>query len=80
MIELYDEKNQMTAIQRATSIPAATVACMIGSGAIQGGGAVPAENVVLAEEFIKTLEDRGLTIKKSWYDNHIPVTSKELGK
>ena len=80
MVELYDEKNHMTAIQRATSIPAATVACMVASGAIEGGGAAPAENVVIAEEFINILEDRGLSIKKRWYDNHVPVTSKELTK
>ena len=79
MIELYDEGKQMSAIQRATSIPAATVACMIGSGAINGGGAAPAENVVSAEDFLATLEERGLKIKKTWYDEHIPVTSKALG-
>ena len=52
MIELYDQKSQMTAIQRTTSIPAATVACMVGSGAIPGGGAAPAENVVPADAFL----------------------------
>ena len=79
MIELYDKDNQMTAIQRTTSIPAATVACMVGSGAIEGGGAAPAENVVPADAFLQTIADRGLVISKKWYDERIPVTSKELG-
>ncbi|MBX2821239.1 MAG: saccharopine dehydrogenase NADP-binding domain-containing protein [Rhodothermaceae bacterium] len=79
MIELYDKKNELTAIQRTTSIPATTVACMIGSGSITGGGAAPAENVVPADAFLKTIADRGLVISKKWYDERIPVISEELG-
>ena len=78
MIELFDEESQMTAIQRTTGIPAATVACMIGGGAIQGGGAAPAENVVSAQPFLETLADRGLHISEKWYDEHVPVSSPEL--
>lgn len=78
MIEMYDKENEMSAIQRTTSIPAATVACMIGSGAIEGGGAAPAENVLPADEFLQTIADRGLVISKQWYDERIPVTSQDL--
>ena len=79
MIELYDQKRDMTAIQRTTSIPAATVACLVGSGAIEGGGAAPAENVLPTEAFLQTIADRGLTISKKWYDERIPVISEDLG-
>ena len=79
MIELYDKDNQMTAIQRTTSIPAATVACMVGSGSVNRGGAAPAENVVNPDAFLDTIADRGLVISKKWYDKRIPVTSEELG-
>ena len=79
MVELYDKERNMTAIQKATSIPATTVACMVGSGSIEGGGAAPAENVVPAEAFLQILADRGLVISKKWYDERITVTSKNLG-
>ncbi len=78
MAELFSEDKKMTAIQRTTSIPAATVACLIGSGQIELGGAEPAENVVPAEPFLETLRERGLAITKKWFDQDVPVTSPDL--
>ena len=78
MIEVFDETNQMTAIQRTTSIPAATVACMIGSGDIEGGGAITADNLIPVDTFIQTLADRGLTISEKWYNGPVSVSSVNL--
>ncbi len=78
MIERGDPEKNLSAIQRTTSIPAATVACIIGSGQIAGGGSTPAENIIPADEFCRQLADRGLDISTRWYDGHIPVTSPEM--
>lgn len=78
MMELFDEKSGLTAIQRTTSIPTATVACMIGSGNIPGGGAVPSEMVVDGNEFCQHLNARGLNITTRWLDGHISIGSPDL--
>lgn len=80
MIELGDAQNNLSAIQRTTSIPAATVACMIGSGQIAGGGAATAENIIPGEEFCQLLGARGLNISTAWYDGHVPVVSNAMVK
>jgi saccharopine dehydrogenase-like NADP-dependent oxidoreductase len=78
MIELFDESSGLTAIQRTTSIPTATVACLVGSGRLAGGGAAPAENVVDGDSFCQLLEERGLKITTRWFDGVVPVESQEL--
>lgn len=78
MIERSDLENKLSAIQRTTSIPAATVACMIGSGHIDGGGAVTAENLIPGDEFCRRLASRGLNITTYWHDGHIPVVSQDM--
>lgn len=78
MIERYDEETGLTAIQRTTSIPTATVACMIGSGKISGGGAAPVENVVEGDAFCALLAQRGLNITTRWFDDHVPIGSADL--
>ena len=47
----YDHEKKLSAIQRATSIPTATVSCLLGSGQLQGGGAATAESIVPSDEF-----------------------------
>lgn len=78
MIEMGDPDKKLSAIQRTTSIPAATVACIIGSGQIAGGGSTQAENLIPGEEFCRLLGARGLNITTKWLDGHIPVTSPEI--
>ncbi|MFK7848371.1 MAG: saccharopine dehydrogenase C-terminal domain-containing protein [Rhodothermales bacterium] len=78
MIELSDPDKKLSAIQRTTSIPAATVACMIGSGKIEGGGATTAENIIPGDDFCQLLSSRGLNISTTWYDGYVPVTSDEM--
>ena len=78
MIELGDPDKKLSAIQRTSSIPAATVACILGSGQISGGGSTPAENLIPGEEFCRLLGERGLNISTRWHDGHIPVTSSDL--
>ncbi len=78
MIEMGDADKKLSAIQRTTSIPAATVACMIGSGKVAGGGAEPSENIIHGEDFCQLLAERGLKISKTWYDGYVPVTSNEM--
>ncbi|MEM8485894.1 MAG: saccharopine dehydrogenase C-terminal domain-containing protein [Bacteroidota bacterium] len=78
MIELSDPDKNLSAIQRTTSIPVATIACLLGQRKIDGGGATPAENIIPGEEFCKLLADRGLDISTRWYDGRIRVTSEEV--
>jgi saccharopine dehydrogenase-like NADP-dependent oxidoreductase len=73
MIERFDPVNGLTAIQRCTSIPTASVACLIASKQVPGGGAGPAEAVVPGEAYCKMLEERGLRIHSNWYDGHVAV-------
>lgn len=79
MIDVYDEKLNMSAMKRCTSIPAAMVACMLGAGAIEGSGAAPPERVVPPEEYLRRLAGRGLNIEQWWYDGWGDVTSVRGG-
>ena len=78
MIEEYDHENKLSAIQRATSIPTATVACLLGAGRMQGGGAAAAENIVPIDDFLHILKARGLSISTRWLEGYVPVTSNSL--
>ena len=68
MIDVYDGVLAMDAMKRCTSIPAATVALLLASGAVQGGGAAPPERVLPHERYLEMLAERGLNIEQWWYD------------
>lgn len=73
MVDTYDEEHQMSAMRRCASIPTATVATMIASGMVEGGGAAPPERIIAREEFIESVVARGLNITSAWYDGHMDV-------
>ena len=78
MVERHQESTGLTAIQRATGIPTATVACLLSAGRLDGGGAAPADKIVPAGEFLERLNERGLVISTRWMEGYVPVTSPDL--
>lgn len=74
MIDRYDPASKMTAMKRCTSIPAAAASYLIASGAVKGGGAKPPENVVPRKKYLEMLEERGLDISATWYEDWVDVT------
>jgi len=74
MIERYDDQREMTAIRRSTSIPVVTIAIMLASGAVPGGGVQPPEYVVAGDSFVGDLRNHGLRITETWLDGRVPVT------
>lgn len=77
MIESYDASRNMTAIQRCTSVPTATVAQLIAAGEVPGGGAAPPENVVPKERYFDILASRGLHVSTKWFDGYVDVRNPE---
>lgn len=77
MIESYDSSRNMTAIQRCTSVPTATVAQLIAAREVQGGGASPPENVVPKERYFEILAARGLHISTKWLDGYADVMNPD---
>ncbi|MEZ4702644.1 MAG: saccharopine dehydrogenase C-terminal domain-containing protein [Rhodothermales bacterium] len=75
MVDFYDEETGLSAIQRCTSIPTATIACLLASRQMAGGGAAPAELAVPAHAFLKALADRGLKITTRWLEGHVNVAT-----
>lgn len=64
LTELSDDTSSAT--QRCTAHPAATVAVMLGSGKIPGGGVAPPERIIPREEFFADLAERGVHIQREW--------------
>lgn len=80
LIDVYDKLSELTAMKRCTSIPAAAVACMLGSGRVPGGGAAPPERVIPSDAFCEAVSERGLAIETSWYDGWGSVTALGGGR
>ena len=68
MVEHFDAEQDMTAIERCTSIPAATAAMMVASGAIDSGGSAPPENALPRDDYVNRLVGEGLSIQERWND------------
>ena len=66
MVDRYDEQADLTAMQRSTSFPAASVAFLLASGAVAGGGAAPPERVIPKEPYFADLAAHGLDIAERW--------------
>lgn len=64
MLDLYDEKNRMTAMMRTTGFPASIVAQMLASGEISKPGAYPVELGIPPEPFFAQAKKRGFNL--SW--------------
>lgn len=73
MQEKGDPESGDSAIRRCTAIPAAVVARMLASGAVQGGGAAPPESVIPRASFLESMGERGITIHDFWLDGHVAV-------
>ena len=75
MIDRYDEASGFTAMQRSTSFPAASIAFLLASGAVPGGGAAPPEHIVPKAPFFADLEAHGLAIAERWDTVGEPVSA-----
>jgi len=69
MVDRYDEEAGLSAMSRCTSIPTASVACLLAQGRVPGpGGARPPEAAVPRQLLLDDLLRRGLALKEVWYD------------
>lgn len=68
MIDQSDDETTITAIERATSLSAATAALLLVKEVTQGGGAQPPENVLPRQRFIEEVQSAGLPIESYWLD------------
>jgi saccharopine dehydrogenase-like NADP-dependent oxidoreductase len=71
LVDRYDEATGFSAMQRCTGYPAASIAVLLATGAVPGGGASPPEHVIPAEPFLAMLTERGLRIQE-WWDEGPP--------
>jgi lysine 6-dehydrogenase len=63
LVDLYHDEQEVSAIQRCTGIPAASIAILLASGAIKGGGTSTPECIVPIPEFLKAIQQRGLQLE-----------------
>ena len=64
LIDLFDEKASLSAMQRTTAFPVSIIAMMLGSGKIEKKGVTPQEVAVPRKLFISELEERGIKFAK----------------
>ncbi len=62
LVDIYQEDRQVSAIQRCTGIPAASIAVCLASGAIPGGGVSGPESIIPVPAFLEDIKRRGLQI------------------
>jgi len=65
IVDRFDERTGLSAMQRTTSFPASVVAQMMARGRTTRKGAVPQERCVPPEPFVAELERRGIRIEES---------------
>lgn len=66
VIDRHDPKTGHSAMARTTSYPAAVVAYMLGTGAIQRRGVLPGELAVPLGPFVSAVRARGLEVTERW--------------
>ena len=64
LIDYYDEKSNLSSMQRTTAFPVSIIAQMIASGKIPLKGVVPQETAIPTAEFIQELEKRSIKFYK----------------
>lgn len=64
VMDFYDEKTGFSAMERTTGFAASIVAIMLAQGKIEKG-AVPLEKAIPAEEFVKELAHRGISLTET---------------
>ncbi len=62
IIDRYDERTGLSAMQRTTSFPASIIAQMMARGEVTEKGAIPQERCVPPEAFVQELERRNIRI------------------
>jgi lysine 6-dehydrogenase len=65
LVDMYDNRNGLTAMERTTGLPCAIVAQMIVRGDIAEAGVKAPENVVPHEKFFQALDNRGINITRT---------------
>lgn len=68
IIDRFDERTGLSAMQRTTAFPASVIAQMMARGLTTRKGAVPQERCVPPEAFVAELAARGIRIEESFVD------------
>lgn len=66
LVDHYDEATGLSAMQRCTAFPTASVAYLLGRGAVPGGGAAPPERIIPTEPFLEDLAGHGIEVRTTW--------------
>ena len=66
LVDRYDEAAGLSAMQRCTGFPAATVAALLATRQLPGGGVAPPEQLVPFDLFFDALAERGITVSERW--------------
>ena len=69
IIDRYDERTGLSAMQRTTAFPASIIAQMMARGEIKEKGAIPQERCVPPDVFVAELEKRDIKIEEQMLDN-----------
>ena len=64
LIDKYDEKNDLSSMQRTTAFPVSIIAQMLGGGKISKKGVIPQELCIPKPEFMQELEKRSIKFAK----------------
>ena len=62
LVDTFQDQNGVSAIQRCTGIPAATIAVLLASGKIKKGGVSSPESIIPIPTFFEMVQKRGLDI------------------
>ena len=62
LVDTFQDQNGVSAIQRCTGIPAATIAVLLASGKIKKGGVSSPESIIPIPTFLEMVQKRGLDI------------------
>ncbi len=65
LVDTYQEDRKISAIQRCTGIPAASITVLLASGEIKGGGVSSPESIIPIPAFLADVRRRGLDIQFS---------------
>jgi lysine 6-dehydrogenase len=68
IIDRFDERTGLSAMQRTTAFPASVVAQMMARGETARRGAVPQERCIPPQAFVAALAARGIDIRESFAD------------
>lgn len=74
LTETYDADRPVTAMKRCTAVSVASVAELLVSHHLEGGGAAPPERILPMDLFFALLAEHGLHIKTTWHDGAVDIT------